>query len=165
MFFQVKLKFSLFKTYLNVKSSFDKNVVSGWQRFEIKNHKSNSQKYAQNRLWLIIHKRLVEALKVNTYAKEHLINELSYVKIPNSIVIDSEPYFIHFVEEYKIIRGTIFLENKIDSNESNVINMDCTIVDHYISNKNFRNTMATFNNAAINQDFCIIIQIAKLFTS
>ena len=97
-------------------------------------------------LGLLIHKRLSEALKLETYVKEHLINHSSHFEIPDSIVIDSEPYCLYFVGENEIIRGTIFLDNKIEPNENNVINVDCNIVDPYISNTNFRNTMAAINN-------------------
>ena len=155
-YFQGKLEFSLFKEYLNEKSSIDRNTIPWWQRFEIKHYKSNSQKSLadQNKvLGLLIHKRLAEALKLDTYVKEHLINHSSHFEIPDSVVIDSEPYFLYFIDENEIIRGTIFLDNKIESNENNVINIDCNIVDPYISNTKFCNTIATFNNVSSNQDF------------
>ena len=155
-FFQGKLEFRLFKEYLNEKSSIDRNTIPWWQRCEIKHYKSNSQKSLadQNKvLGLLIHKRLAEALKLDTYVKEHLINHSSHFEIPDSVVIDSEPYFLYFIDENEIIRGTIFLDNKIESNENNVINIDCNIVDPYISNTKFCNTIATFNNVSINQDF------------
>ena len=155
-FFQGKLDLTLFKEYLDEKSSIDGNAIPWWQRFEIKHYKSNSQKTLANQnkvLGLLIHKRLSEALKLETYVKEHLINHSSDFEIPDSIVIDSEPYFLYFIEENEVIRGNIYLDNKIESNENNVINVDCNIVDPYISNTNFCNTIATFNNVSSNQDF------------
>ena len=124
-FFQGKLEFSLFKEYLDEKSSIDKNAIPWWQRFEIKHYKSNTQKSLADPnkvLGLIIHKTLAEALKINTYVKEHLVKHSSHFEIPDSIVIDSEPYFLYFIDENEIIRGTIFLKNKIESKENNVIN-------------------------------------------
>ena len=101
-FFQGKLEFRLFKEYLNEKSSIDRNTIPWWQRFEIKHYKSNSQNSLadQNKvLGLLIHKRLAEALKLDTYVKEHLINHSSHFEIPDSFVIDSEPYFLYFIDE------------------------------------------------------------------
>ena len=165
-FFQGKLEFSLFKEYLNEKSSIDRNTIPWWQRFEIKHYKSNSKNSLadQNKvLGLLIHKRLAEALKLDTYVKEHLINHSSHFEIPDSFVIDSEPYFLYFIDENEIIRGTIFLDNKIESNENNVINIDCNIVDPYISNTKFCNTIATFNNVSSNQDFLYYYPNNKTF--
>ena len=88
------------------------------------------KKYFPNQnkfLGLLIHKRLAEALKLDTYVKEHLLHHSSHFETPDSIVIDSEPYFLYFIDENEIIRGTIFLDNKIESNENNVINIDCNI--------------------------------------
>ena len=110
-FFQGKLDLTLFKEYLDEKSSIDRNAIPWWQRFEIKHYKSNSQKTLANQnkvLGLLIHKRLSEALKLETYVKEHLINHSLHFEIPDSIVIDSEPYFLYFISENDIIRGTIF---------------------------------------------------------
>ena len=39
------------------------------------------------------------------------------------------------------------------SNDHNVINIDCNIVDPYISNTKFCNTIATFNNITNKQNF------------
>ena len=47
-FFQGKLEFSLFKDYLDEKSSIDTNAIPWWQRFEIKHYKTNSQKFLSN---------------------------------------------------------------------------------------------------------------------
>ena len=99
---------------------------------------------------LIIHQKLAEALKINTYRKEHLINHSSNFEVPDTIVIDSEPYCRYFINDNEIIRRNLFLENKIQSNENDVINIDCNIVDPYISNTKFCNTIATFNNVSIN---------------
>merc|ERR1712148_86498 len=141
-FFQGKLEFSLFKEFLDEKSSIDTNAIPWWQRFEIKHYKTNSQKSLSNPkkiLGLIIHKRLAKALKLDTYVKEHLINHSSHFQTPDSIVIDSEPYFLYFIDENDVIRGTIFRENIIESNENNIINIDCNIVDPYISNTKISN--------------------------
>ena len=84
-FFQGKFEFSLFKEYLNGKSSIDRNTIPWWQRFEIKHYKSNSQKSLadQNKvLGLLIHKILAETLKLDAYVKEHLINHSSILKYP-----------------------------------------------------------------------------------
>ena len=80
-FFQGMLEFSLFKEYLDEKSSIDRNAIPWWQRFEIKHYKSNTQKSLPNQnkfLGLIIHKRLAEALKLDKYIKEHLLNHSSH---------------------------------------------------------------------------------------
>ena len=50
----------------------------------------------------------MEALKRDTYAKEHLINQSLHFEIPDSIVINLGPYFISFIDENEIIRGAIF---------------------------------------------------------
>ena len=114
-FFLGKLELSLFKEYLGEKSGDNTNITPWWQRFEIKHDKSTTQKPLadQNKvIGLIIHKRLAEALKIDTYVREHLINHSSHFEIPDSIVIDSEPYFVYFIDENEIIQGTIFLEKK-----------------------------------------------------
>ena len=77
---------------------------------------------------LIIHQKLAEALKINTYRKEHLINHSSNFEVPDTIVIDSEPYCLYCINDNEIIRGNIFLENKIQSNENDVVCIACNIV-------------------------------------
>ena len=80
-FFQGKLDLTLFKEYLDEKSSIDRNAIPWWQRFEIKHYKSNSQKTLANQnkvLGLLIHKRLSEALKLETYVKTFNQSFLAY---------------------------------------------------------------------------------------
>ena len=60
---------------------------------------------------------------------------------------------MYFIRADDIIRGKVFFNDIIKSNEDNVINIDCNIVDPYISNGNFCNTIATFNNITNKQKF------------
>ena len=99
---------------------------------------------------MIIHKKLAEALKIDTCLIRHLTDHSSNFEIPDLLEIDSEPYLLYFIDENEIIKGRIILENKIMSNDYNVINIDCNIVDPYISNTKFCNTIATFNNITNN---------------
>ena len=62
---------------------------------------------------LIIHKKLAEALKIDTYLIRHLTDHSSHFEIPDLLEIDSEPYLLYFIHENEIIKGRIILENKI----------------------------------------------------
>ena len=144
------------KQYPETKSSDNTNLDLWYQRFEIKRYTPNLQEITVSQdkvIGLIIHKKLAEALKIDTYLKGHLTDHSSLFEIPDLLEIDSEPYLLYFIDENEIIKGRIILENKIMSNDYNVINIDCNIVDPYISNTKFCNTIATFNNITNNQNF------------
>ena len=68
-----------------------------------------------------------------------------------ALEIDSETYLLYFIRENKIIFGVIFRDNEIQSSDDNDIDVDCNIVDPYISYSKFCITLATFNNVASNQ--------------
>ena len=72
---------------------------------------------------------------------------------PTTLEIDSETYLLYFIRESEIVFGGIFHDNKIQSNDDTVINIDSNIVDPYISDTKFCNTLATFNNVTNNQNF------------
>ena len=144
------------KQYPETKSSDNTNLDLWYQRFEIKRYTPNSQEITVGQdkvIGLLIHKKLAKALKIDTYIKGHLTGHSSDFEIPDLLEIDSEPYLLYFIDENEIVRGRIILENKIISNDHNVINIDCNIVDPYISNTKFCNTIATFNNITNNQNF------------
>ena len=154
--FPGKLEINLLKQYPETKSSDNTNLDLWYQRFEIKRYTPNLQEITVSQdkvIGLIIHKKLAEALKIDTYLKGHLTDHSSLFEIPDLLEIDSEPYLLYFIDENEIIKGRIILENKIMSNDYNVINIDCNIVDPYISNTKFCNTIATFNNITNNQNF------------
>ena len=151
--FPGKLEINLMKQYQETKSG---NLDLWYHCFEIKRYTPTLQEItlSQNKvIGLIIHKKLAEALKIDTYLKSHLIDHSSHLEIPDLLEIDSEPYLLYFINENEIIKGRIILENKIMSNDHNVINIDCNIVDPYISNTKFCNTIATFNNITNKQNF------------
>ena len=59
----------------------------------------------------------------------NLFTMISLLRISNT-----ELSFI-FIDENKIIKGKHILENNITSNEDNVIDINCNIIDPYISIK------------------------------
>ena len=154
--FPGKLEVNLKKQYSETKSNNNTNLDLWYHRFEIKRYTPTSQAITVSQdkvIGLIIHKKLAEALKIDTYLIQHLKNHSSNFEIPDVLEIDSEPYLLYFIHENEIIEGRIILENKIMSNDHNVINIDCNIVDPYISNTKFCNTIATFNNITNKQNF------------
>ena len=108
-----------------------------------------------------------KALKINTYIniKEHLISHSSNFEIPDSLLINSEPYFLYFTNDNETFRGNIFLENKIQSNKNDAINIDYDNVDAYISHNTFCYKIATFANVSINRDILYWYPNGRAFTS
>ena len=156
-FFDGKLEINLFKEFYKKQINKINSHHFWWQRFEIKRRNSNlkTNKLNQNlEIGLLIHRNLAEALKLSNYhVKENLPTNSSRIEITSSIEINSETYFLYFIRADDIIRGKVFFNDIIKSNEDNVINIDCNIVDPYISNGNFCNTIATFNNITNKQKF------------
>ena len=127
-----------------------------WQRFEIKRHKPKSENAAIDKhkeIGLLIHRKLAEALNLYTHLKENLSTNYSEIEIPTPLEIDSETYYLYFIRENEIIYSRLFYDHKIQSNEDHVINIDCNIVDPFISDTKYCNTIATFNNITNNQKF------------
>ena len=156
-FFEGRLEINLFKEFYKDQGDEIDAHRWWWQRFEIKRRtpKIQTNIFDQSQeIGLLIHANLAEALKLSKYhLKENLITNESRYEIPTLIEINSVSYFLYFVGVNEIIRGGLFFDDKIQSNEDNVINIDCNIVDPYISNGNFCNTIATFNNITNNQKF------------
>ena len=99
----------------------------------------------------MIHRNLAKALQLSTHLKDNFVHNSSRFEKPTTLEIDSETYLLYFIRESEIVFGGIFRDNKIQSNDDTVINIDSNIVDPYISNTNFCNTLATFNNVTNNQ--------------
>ena len=143
--------------YLPEKYDDDKNVPpSLLQQFEIKQRSINSEGIFGNQdkiLGLIIHENLAKALKINTYFKNDLESNIQSFELAPSIVVNSEKYSVYFLSNEEKIKGGLFFDNIITSDNNNVLNIDCSIVYPYISNETFCSTIATFNNITNNQKF------------
>ena len=81
------------------------------------------------------------------------MHQSSRFEKPTTLEIDSETYLLYFIRESKIVFGGIFRDNKIQTNDDPVINIDSNIVDPYISDTKYCNTLATFNNVTNDQNF------------
>ena len=139
-----------------------------WQRFEIKRQNSNTSHTAIDKnkeIGLLIHRNLAKALQLSTHLKDNFVLHSSRFEKPTTLEIDSETYLLYFIRENEIVFGGIFRDNKIQSNDDTVINIDSNIVDPYISNTKFCNALATFINVTNNQIFLIIIQIVEHSTN
>ena len=139
-----------------------------WQRFEIKRRDSNPKRITiekNKEIGLLIHRNLAEALKLSTHFRENIVVHSSQLEFPSSLEISNETYLLYFIRENEIIRGRLFNHNKIQSDDDNVINVECNIVDPYISNTKFGNTLATVNNITNNKKISITIQIVEHSTS
>ena len=149
-FFEGKLQLRLVKNYIK-----DTNDL-WWQRFEIKRQNSNPSETAIDKnkeIGLLIHRNLAKALQLSTHLKDNFVLHSSRFEKPTTLEIDSETYLLYFIRESEIVFGGIFHDNKIQSNDDTVINIDSNIVDPYISDTKFCNTLATFNNVTNNQNF------------
>ena len=149
-YFEGKLNFKLVKHYIE-----NTNDLL-WQRFEIKRRDSNPKRITiekNKEIGLLIHRNLAEALKLSTHLRENIVVHSSQLEFPSSLEINNETYLLYFIRENEIIRGRLFHHDKIQSDDDNVINVECNIVDPYISNTKFGNTLATFNNITNNRKF------------
>ena len=152
-----KLDINLVNDYLTSEFNNSENIPSLLQQFEIQLIKKISEGIFQNletkKHGLLVHERLAKALKINTYFRISLKNNTKSFQIPDSLTIDSEPYFLYFLSKDEKIRGGVFFDNTITSNENDVINIDCNLIDPYTSNEKFCTTIATFNNVSNDQRF------------
>ena len=113
----------------------------------------------------MIHRNLAKALQLSTHLKDNFVLHSSRFEKPTTLEIDSETYLLYFIRENEIVFGGIFRDNKIQSNDDTVINIDSNIVDPYNSNTKFCNTLTTLNNVTNNQQFFIIILIVEHSTN
>jgi len=95
-----KLNINLVSDYLASEFNDSENIPTILQQLKIQLFKNNSESIFQNfetkKHGLIVHELLAKALKINTYFRISLKNNTKSFQIPDSLTIDSEPYFLYF---------------------------------------------------------------------
>ena len=158
------------KFYLKQKWGSGTNIPSFLNQFTIKCNVINNFVDDKDFLGLLIHKNLAKALKLTRYFRSRKISGTgpfagvtdaqhvfkragNSIEAPPCIKLDKESYFLYFLSGNEEIRGDLFYDNKIFSDDNDIINVDSNLLDPYILNEKYCSTIATFSNTANQNKF------------
>ena len=101
----------------------------------------------------LLHEKLAKSLKLKSYIRKINNNNSNNSEEAETIQINKESYCVYFIKVNEEIRSEVFVANIIPLVDNNIINIESNIISPYISNENFCNTIATFNNLSNGEKF------------
>ena len=115
---------------------------------------SNKDLFIDGRFCVILlHEKFAIATKIERYWMVINGKRLLQCFFPTKISVNNENYFVYFVRNGEEIRGGILTENSVSSNNNNIIEVHCNLVNPYPSNENFCKILATFNTLKQDKTF------------